>query len=499
MRPVALAVRRDRRSTRSRCLRRAAELGLTCYDLPAEYGGGGFESLRDRCEVIEELAWGDSPIFWVIAQGGFFAGPLLALGSDEQKQRWLPPLCGAEPPACSVAITEPEHGSDAAAIEATAVRRDGGYVLNGRKKFIGNGHIADLCIVFATVEPGSRSRGITAFLVEKDDDGFVRGPRLPKMGSRCFPAAEVAFEDCFVPEDRRLGEEGAGFRGLMWVFDVARVQLAAGAVGLGRAALELAVDYAKEREAFGRPIHEYQAVSFRLADAKLKLDQARLMTHRAAELVRRGRAVLDRGGDGQARGVGGVRLRDLRRRDDARRRRLHPRLARPEVVPRREARRDLGRDERHHAPPDRAEPVRLMARDPRYDVLFEPVQLGPVTARNRFFQVPHCNGMGHRDPTAHAVMRGVKAEGGWAVVCTEEVEIHPTSDVGGYIEGRLWDDADIPAHERLVEQVHAHGSLAGIELVPQRHGRRELLRPDPAARPVAPAGHRPTSRRRRGR
>jgi NADH:flavin oxidoreductases, Old Yellow Enzyme family len=106
-----------------------------------------------------------------------------------------------------------------------------------------------------------------------------------------------------------------------------------------------------------------------------------------------------------------------------------------------------------------------MSRDPRYDVLFEPVPLGPVTARNRFFQVPHCNGMGHRDPTAHAVMRGVKAEGGWAVVCTEEVEIHPTSDTGGFIEGRLWDDADIPAHERLVEQVHAHGSLAGIEFV----------------------------------
>jgi dimethylamine/trimethylamine dehydrogenase len=106
-----------------------------------------------------------------------------------------------------------------------------------------------------------------------------------------------------------------------------------------------------------------------------------------------------------------------------------------------------------------------MTRDPRYDVLFEPVPLGPVTARNRFFQVPHCNGMGHRDPTAHAVMRGVKAEGGWAVVCTEEVEIHPTADTGGFIEGRLWDDADIPAHERLVEQVHAHGSLAGIEFV----------------------------------
>ena len=222
MRPVALRYDETEEYPLD-VLRRAAGLGLTCYDLPAEHGGGGVESLRDRCEVIEELAWGDSPIFWVIAQGGFFAGPLLALGSEEQKRRWLPPLCSAEPPACAVAITEPEHGSDAAAIETTAARHDGGYVLNGRKTFIGNGHIADLCIVFATVEPGSRSRGITAFLVEQGDEGFVRGPRLPKMGSRCYPAAEVAFEDCFVAEDRRLGGEGEGFRGLMWVFDVARV------------------------------------------------------------------------------------------------------------------------------------------------------------------------------------------------------------------------------------------------------------------------------------
>ena len=266
-------------------LRRAAALGLTCYDLPAAYGGGGVERLRDRCAVIEELSFGDSPLFWVIAQGGFFAGPLLALGSEEQKQRWLPPVCSADPPACSVAITEPEHGSDSAAIETTARRVDGGYVLDGRKTFIGNGHIAELCIVFATVEPGSRSKGITAFVVEVGDEGFVRGPRLPKMGSRCFPAAEVAFEGCFVPDDRRLGGEGDGFRGLMWVFDVARVQLAASALGLGRAALELAVAHAKEREAFGRPIHEFQAVSFRLADAKLKLDQARLMTHHAAGLA----------------------------------------------------------------------------------------------------------------------------------------------------------------------------------------------------------------------
>jgi len=104
-------------------------------------------------------------------------------------------------------------------------------------------------------------------------------------------------------------------------------------------------------------------------------------------------------------------------------------------------------------------------REPRFDILFQPVQIGPVTARNRFFQVPHCNGMGHRDPTAHAVMRGVKAEGGWAVVCTEEVEIHHSTDVAPYVEGRIWDDADIPAHARLVDLVHEHGALAGIELV----------------------------------
>ncbi len=284
MRPVALAYD-ESEDYPLEVLRKAAALGLTCYDLPAAYGGGGLEGLRERCEVIEELTWGDSPIFWVVAQGGFFAGPILALGSDEQKQRWLPPLCGAEPPACSVAITEPEHGSDSAAIETAAVRVDGGYVLSGHKRFIGNAPIADRCVVFATVDRSRRARGITAFVVEHGDEGFVRGERLPKMGSRCFPAGEVVLEECFVPDDRRLGAEGDGFSGLMHVFDVARVQLAASALGLGRASLEHAVEYAKGRQAFGRAIHEFQAVSFRLADVKVALDQARLLTHHAATLA----------------------------------------------------------------------------------------------------------------------------------------------------------------------------------------------------------------------
>lgn len=264
---------------------RGAELGLAAYDLPAEYGGGGIESLVDGLRIIEELMWGDSPIGLIITQGGFFAAPVLALGSEEQKQRWLPLLASSRPPTCAVAITEPQAGSDAAAITTHARRVDGGYVIDGHKKFIGNVPVADVVVVFATVAPGTRSQGITAFVVEKGDDGFVIGDRLPKMGSRCFPVGELRFESCFVPEDRRLGQEGDGFRGLMRTFDAARVQLAGNSLGIGRAALEHAVDHAKSREAFGKRIHEFQAVSFRLADAKLKLDQARLLAQHAARLA----------------------------------------------------------------------------------------------------------------------------------------------------------------------------------------------------------------------
>src|SRR5579872_983266 len=132
LRPVSLAYDETEEYPLAE-LRAAARLGLTCYDLPAEHGGGGLERLRDRCEVIEELSWGDSPMAWVIGQGGFFAGPILALGSEEQRARYLPPVCSDDPPACAVAITEPAHGSDSAAIETHARRVDGGYVLDGHK------------------------------------------------------------------------------------------------------------------------------------------------------------------------------------------------------------------------------------------------------------------------------------------------------------------------------------------------------------------------------
>ncbi len=268
---------------------KAAELGLTCYDIPAEWGGGGIAELTTACLIAEELNWGDSAIANLIQSASFFAGAIVELGTDAQKERWVRPLCGPRPVLGALAATEPGHGSDAAGIQAHAARVDGGYVLNGQKTWISNAGVAGFYLVFATVEPGSRSRGITAFVVEQDDAGFTVGKKLPKLGQRAIPTAELFFEDCFLPEDRRIGPEGGAFGGLMRKFDSSRVLLASTEVALGRAALEYAVEYAGERVVFGRPIREHQAVAFRLVDARMKVDQARLLTRHAAGLADRGR------------------------------------------------------------------------------------------------------------------------------------------------------------------------------------------------------------------
>jgi acyl-CoA dehydrogenase len=266
-------------------LRRAAKVGLTSFDLPEAYGGGGIDSVRTACLIGEELSWGDAPIGSIVGSASFFAHPLGALANEEQRRRWIPPLCADDPPMTGLAITEPGAGSDAAAITTTAIRVDDGYLLNGQKTWVSGAPVAELYLVYATIEPGTRSRGITSFVVEKGDDGFTLGATLPKLGSRCYPTAELFFADCLIPDDRRIGDEGQGFHGAMRAFDASRITLAANSIGIGRAALEYAVDYAKQRAAFGKKIHEFQAVSFRLVDAKMALDQARLMMLHAADLA----------------------------------------------------------------------------------------------------------------------------------------------------------------------------------------------------------------------
>jgi alkylation response protein AidB-like acyl-CoA dehydrogenase len=270
---------------------KAAGLGLTSFMLPSEYGGAGLTDCLTGCIVQEELCYGCSGIGNLITSGGFFAEPILVLGSEEQKRRWIEPLAGDRPPLGALATTEPDSGSDAASIQTVAERKGEGYVLRGQKTWISNGGLAEYYVVFATIAPGTRARGVTAFVVERGDGGVTFGPPMKKMGQRAILNAEMFLEDVEVPADRRLGEEGEGFSGLMQTFDRSRITLGAAATGLARAALEYAVEYAKTREQFGKPIGEHQAVAFRLADMATRVDAARLLVWRAARLVDAGQEV----------------------------------------------------------------------------------------------------------------------------------------------------------------------------------------------------------------
>ena len=285
IRPISLAVDEADTEVPWEVWNRAASIGLTSFMLPEELGGGGMTDCLTGCIVQEELSHGCSGIGNLITSNGFFAEPVLVLGDEQQQRRWIEPLMGDKPPLTALATTEPESGSDAASIR-TAARRDGdGYVISGQKSWISNGGAADTCVVFATVEPGSGHRGVTAFVLESGDEGFGWGPPMRKMGQRAIVNTELFLDDVRVPADRRLGEEGDGFRGLMQTFDRSRVTLGGSATGLARAALEYATEYARERVQFGKPIAEHQAVSFRLADMALRVDASRLLVWRAAKLI----------------------------------------------------------------------------------------------------------------------------------------------------------------------------------------------------------------------
>ncbi|NBE56967.1 acyl-CoA dehydrogenase family protein [Streptomyces boluensis] len=263
--------------------RRAAEVGITGFMLPEEYGGGGFTDVFTQCLVQEELCVGDLGIGNLLCSNGFFADPVLALGSAGQRRDWLTPLAGKDTPMTSLATTEPGSGSDAASIVTTATRTAGGYVLNGQKAWISNAGEAEQYVVFAKTDPALRSRGVTAFLFRKGAAGVSFGEPMRKMGQRAIVCREIFFTDAFVPESDRLGQEGEGFSGLMRTFDISRTVLGAAATGVARAAYEYARDYAKTRQQFGKPIIEHQAVAFRLADMRTRIEQSRLLTWRAAK------------------------------------------------------------------------------------------------------------------------------------------------------------------------------------------------------------------------
>lgn len=273
-------------------LRKANDVGLITYALPEEYGGAGMTNHVTDCIVQEELFWGCAGIASSMGAVMLGALPIFLAGNEQQKKKYLTMLTqkrqDGNPMLGAYAATEPEAGSDLAALKTSAKKVKGGYILNGTKQFITNGGIADVYSTFATHDPSLGADGIDAFIVEGSWDGVKPGKKEKKMGIRASHTAQVIFEDVFVPEENRLGEEGEGFLIAMKTFDHSRPIVAAGAIGVARAAYDYALQYSLERKQFGRAIAKFQAISFMLADMATKIHAARLLCWHAAWLLDQG-------------------------------------------------------------------------------------------------------------------------------------------------------------------------------------------------------------------
>jgi alkylation response protein AidB-like acyl-CoA dehydrogenase len=265
-----------------------ASMGLLGIRIPEEYGGSGMDT-QAYAICVEEIARVDgSTALTVASHNGLGTGHVLAFGTEEQKRRYLPEAASGRWLA-AWALTEPGSGSDSAALRTTARREGSGWVLNGTKAFITQGSVGGFCVVLARTDAEApKQQGITAFVVEHGTPGFSASKHLLKLGCRSSDTAELVFENVVVPEGQRVGAVGRGFADTMRILDRGRISIAAMALGLGYGALEKAASYAKERHAFGKPIAEFQAIQFSLADAKTELDAAALLVYRAAWIADRG-------------------------------------------------------------------------------------------------------------------------------------------------------------------------------------------------------------------
>ncbi|MFH0768702.1 MAG: acyl-CoA dehydrogenase family protein [Chloroflexota bacterium] len=251
--------------------------------IPEKYEGLGGGCL-DLCLVVEELSRVCSAVAISYAATALGVTPLLESGSDEQKRKYLPDIAAGRKLA-AFGLTEPTAGSDAGAIQTTAKKTAGGYLLNGTKQFITNGGEAEIYTVIALTDKARGARGASAFVLEKGMPGFTFGRKEKKMGIRASATRELVFEDCFVPEENLLGKEGMGFLVTLKTFDKVRPGIAAQAVGIAQGAMEAAVDYARQRVQFGHPIIALQAIQHMLADMAIQVEAARALTYAAARTV----------------------------------------------------------------------------------------------------------------------------------------------------------------------------------------------------------------------
>jgi acyl-CoA dehydrogenase len=264
-------------------IRKAWELGLVNTQIPSEYGGLGL-SVVDSCIVTEEISWGCSGMGTSMMANDLGLMPIVVAGNEEQKKRWLE-RCTEQFSLIAFCLSEPGAGSDVAGLQLKAAKDGDVYVLDGTKCWITNGGEADLYTVFATLDPGSRHKGICAFVVEADSPGISLGKKEDKMGQRASDTRVVQFDGVRVPADQRLGQEGEGFLVAMKTLDRTRPPIGALATGIAQRALEECVAYAKERQAFGSPIAGFQAVQFMLADIAKGVEAARLLTLQSAWMI----------------------------------------------------------------------------------------------------------------------------------------------------------------------------------------------------------------------
>jgi butyryl-CoA dehydrogenase len=261
--------------------KKAAELGLTGVAVPETYGGAGMDHVSYAI-VIEEISRVCASTGVILSvQNSLYCDPILRFGTDEQKQKFLVPYARGEKIGC-YALTEPQAGSNAAALATKAARKGEAYVINGTKAWITNGGVADAAIVYVNTQPEKGEKGITALLVEKGTHGFAVGKEEKKLGIHATACTELSFTDCEVPTANRIGNEGEGYKVALSTLDGGRIGIASQATGIAQGAFEAALSYAQQRQAFGHPISDFQAIQFMLADMATEIDAARLLARRAA-------------------------------------------------------------------------------------------------------------------------------------------------------------------------------------------------------------------------
>ena len=251
--------------------------------VPEEYGGIGDSSLQTAI-AIEELSRGDGGIGVSFAVDAIATKAIVMYGNEEQKKKYLPDIASGEK-LTAFCLTEPNAGSDAAALKTKAVKKGNSYVINGVKQFITNGEVADIYLVIASTDPSKGYKGISAFIVEKGTKGLNFGKKEDKMGLRSSVTREVIFDNCEIPEENLLGEEGKGFYMALSLLDRSRVGIGAQAVGIAQSALNEAIEYSKTREQFGKPISSFQAIQFMLANMGTEIEASRLLVYHAAKLI----------------------------------------------------------------------------------------------------------------------------------------------------------------------------------------------------------------------